>query len=309
MRWTALVPVLGVVTVVVLSVVSPLITSVVVQAAPSGGDVFVYQQVILPDPRLITGLTDPVPYLGTGGGCESCTSGSIALPFPFPFFGRSMQYINVCANGWVQLTDFVQTNTRDSSPCLAGLDAANPTLPSDQFPSGVGIIAFFMTDLNPAEVLSPTVYPSVLYRSSSTSFVLQFSNIAYAYQSGFDTREVMSIQVTLAPDGSISVYYPPTGFRSTAGWARYGTQRVVVGIQSPNQRQGSNLKYFNGGVPHSVTTGFGFGWRLRSASADALGMSNRWISDMQLSTDAASSAVSPANWRSLARFGSSGGMF
>jgi len=124
----------------------------------------------------ISGLGVPV-VLGDDDHAE------VALPFAFPFYGRSQETVRISSNGYLTFGAHADEHSHDPIP-----HASSP----DNF------VAPLWVDLDPT--LGGTIHH---YHDASTGrFIVQYSDVYDYWSTGTNT-----FQVALEPDGEILFYY------------------------------------------------------------------------------------------------------
>jgi len=105
---------------------------------------------------------------------------SVALPFPFTFYGQTYTSVNVCANGFI------------SFAAITGANYTHEQIPGPNNPNA--IIAPMWTDLEPGGKLRTQAFYD--------KFIVQWTDVPHYNMNG-----TVSIQVILYPDGSFKMQY------------------------------------------------------------------------------------------------------
>jgi len=160
-----------------------------------GGPAFAWQEVADVGERLF------------GGADDSTTT--VALPFAFPFYGRSYTSVNVCTNGFLSFV------SRDSS-------LVNQDLPSDAPGVPRALVAPLWTDLD----LRPFRGPGrVVAHDDGSKFILEWKDATH-----FSGASPYTFQVFLWPSGVIEFQYLELGALTNAATIGIQDSTGTVGL-------------------------------------------------------------------------------
>lgn len=146
---------------------------------------------------------------------DDSNSGSIALPFSFPFYGTNRNSVNVCTNGWVS---FTSTSTSYVAPA---------SFPNTSSPTS--ILAPFYADL----YLRPD--SAVYYRTiDSQTFVISYVDLVRYADNSANNPQRYTFQIILKSDGTVFFQYqkfPDLAIGSNTG----------IGLQNESRTLGSSI--------------------------------------------------------------------
>jgi len=179
-----------------------------------GPDAFGYRWVDSDAPGGPAFAWDEIAATGTrvfGGADDSVAT--VALPFPFTFYGHSYQSVNVCTNG------FLSFESRDSTFANTDLPASEPGVPR-------ALVAPFWSDfdLRPARGIG-----RVYAHYDGSKFIVEWKDVVH-----FSGAGPYTFQVVLWPSGMIEYQYLSLGTLTTIG---------TVGIQDPTGSVGLSVAY------------------------------------------------------------------
>ncbi len=170
-----------------------------VDSDASGGPAFAWEEIAATGTRVFGGADDTVA--------------TVVLPFPFTFYGRAYNSVNVCTNG------FLSFESRDSS-------FANTDLPNDQPGVPRALIAPFWSDFD----LRPARGNGRVYaHHDGSKFIVEWKDIVH-----FSGAAPYTFQVLLWPSGMIEYQYLSLGSLTTTG---------TVGIQDASGAVGLPVAY------------------------------------------------------------------
>jgi hypothetical protein len=142
------------------------------------------------------------PITGTSG------VGTVAIPFPFTFYGQTYNSVYVCANGFVEL----------AGPATTNCSSANGTIPGTGRPNGA--IYPFWDDLVVDALAS--IRTELKGSAPNRSFVIEFRNV---HISG-STSQRLDFNAVLFEDGQILTQY-----RNIAAIDRERGSSATLGIE------------------------------------------------------------------------------
>ncbi|MBH10080.1 MAG: hypothetical protein CMG74_06985, partial [Candidatus Marinimicrobia bacterium] len=153
---------------------------------------------------------------------DQFSTSDIELPFVFPFYGESYDYVKVNANGWIGWTGVNST------------DWSNSELPSTDAPRP-GIFGFW-DDLNPMNNnANASANGDIYFHTDSNRAVIWFNNIARWLPGGnTDYSGLYDFQIVLYPDGLFQVNY-----NQMDGVTNSGT----IGFQNGSGQQGTEIAF------------------------------------------------------------------
>ena len=150
------------------------------------------------------------------------TVSDIELPFDFPFYGETYDYVKANANGWIgwdMANSTVWNNTE-----IPSIDAPRPA------------IFGFWDDLNPMNNnANSSAGGNIYFHTNSDRAVIWFNNIARWLPGGnTDYWGLYDFQIILYPDGSFRVNYREMGGVTNA---------ATIGFQNGSGAHGTEIVY------------------------------------------------------------------